>query len=120
MTDDPVERLRDAINSGDPDEVADCFTDDYTAVFPLRPADDFTGSEQVRRNWAAIFAGMPGLRARVLRRAMSGDELWSEWELVGPGPTDQPALAGPVVMTIRGGRISWARFYLGAVILPSP
>ncbi|MEV4711564.1 hypothetical protein [Micromonospora sp. NPDC049374] len=42
MRDDPVERLRDALNSDAPD----CFTDDYAAVFPLRPADDFTCSER--------------------------------------------------------------------------
>jgi ketosteroid isomerase-like protein len=114
--DDPIDRLRDAIDSGDAERVADCFTDDYTAVFPLRPADGFTGSEQVRRNWAAMFARVPGLRARVLRRASSGDELWSEWEMSGTGAAEQPVLAGPVVMTVREGKIDWARFYLSPVV----
>ncbi len=123
--DDPIDALREAIDSGDPDRVAGCFTDDYTAVFPLRPADGFTGSEHVRATWAGIFRAMPGLRARVLRRAASGPELWSEWEMTaGGGSDDRPVLGGPVVLTVREGRIDWARFYLGPVVVdpaaPSP
>jgi SnoaL-like domain len=113
---DPIERLRDAINSHDPQRVAACFTSDYRCETPHRPTEGFTGSDHVLANWTAIFARLPDLRAEVLRRAAAGPELWSEWEMVGSGPDGTPALmCGPVVMTIREGRIDWTRFYLSPV-----
>jgi hypothetical protein len=113
---DPIERLRDAINSHDPQRVADCFTSDYRSETPHRPEEGFTGSGRVLANWTAIFARLPDLRAQVLRRAAAGPELWSEWEMVGSGPDGAPALMrGPVIMTTREGRIDWTRFYLSPV-----
>jgi ketosteroid isomerase-like protein len=110
---DPVARLLDAINSRDPQRVADCFTSDYRSEIPHRPAESFTGSDRVVANWTAMFARFPDLRARVLRRAADGDELWSEWEMTGTDPAGNPAvLCGPVIMTTRDGQIAWTRFYI--------
>jgi hypothetical protein len=117
---DPIERLRDAINSHDPQQVADCFTPDYRSEVPHRPAEGFVGSDRVADNWAAIFQRLPDLNARVLRRAAAGAELWSEWEMTGTGPAGAPALlCGPVIMTTRDGRIAWTRFYLAPVADPT-
>ena len=69
---DPVDRLRDAINSHDPRRVADCFTADYRSEVPHRPAESFVGSGHVGENWTAIFTRLPDLHARVLRRAVAG------------------------------------------------
>jgi ketosteroid isomerase-like protein len=116
---DPIERLREAINSHDPQRVADCFTPDYRSETPHRPSEGFTGSDRVLANWTAIFARLPDLQAQVLRRAAAGPELWSEWEMVGTGPDGAPALMrGPVIMTTRDGRIDWTRFYLSPVPAP--
>ncbi len=110
---DPVDRLRDAINSHDPRQVADCFTADYRSEVPHRPAEGFVGSARVAENWTAIFARLPDLHARVLRRAVAGAEIWSEWEMAA---TDAPVLlGGPVIMTTRAGRIAWTRFYVGPI-----
>ncbi|MFD6162869.1 nuclear transport factor 2 family protein [Nocardia sp. NPDC060256] len=115
-TDDPVERLRAAINSHDPQRIADCFTPDYRAETPHRPAEGFVGSERVVANWQGILARIPDIEARVLRRAESGGELWSEWEMTGTGPGGVPAvLGGPAIMTIRDGRIAATRFYLAPI-----
>lgn len=117
MTDpDPIERLEAAINSHDPQRIADCFTPDYRSETPHRPEDGFTGNDRVRANWVAILARIPDLRAQVLRRATAGPELWSEWEMTGTGPGGTPALlTGPVVLTTRDGLIDWTRFYLAPV-----
>ncbi len=113
---DPVDRLRDAINSHDPHRVADCFTADYRAEVPHRPAEGFVGSDRVAANWTAIFARLPDLHARVLRRAVAGPDIWSEWEMAATDAPDAPVLlCGPVVMTTRAGRIAWTRFYIGPV-----
>jgi hypothetical protein len=117
---DPVERLRDAINSHDPRQVADCFTADYRCEVPHRPAEGFVGSDRVSDNWAALFERLPDLNARVIRRAAAGAELWSEWEMSGTGPAGAPALlCGPVIMTTRDGRIASTRFYLAPVAGPA-
>ncbi len=117
---DPVARLRDAVNSHDPQRVAGCFTTDYRAEIPHRPAEGFVGSDTVAGNWAGIFARLPDLHARVLRHAVAGPEIWSEWEMTATEAPGAPVLlCGPVVMTTRGGRIDWARFYLGPVAPPT-
>lgn len=117
---DPIQRLEDAINSHDPQRVADCFTPDYRCETPHRPAEGFTGSDHVLGNWTAIFTRLPELRAQVLRRATAGPELWSEWEMVGTGPDGAlVVMCGPVIMTTREGRIDWTRFYLTPVPAPA-
>ncbi|QDN93748.1 nuclear transport factor 2 family protein [Streptomyces sp. RLB3-17] len=113
---DAVDRLCDAINSHTAQRVADCFTADYAAEVPHRPAESFTGREQVLMNWSLIFTRVPDLKARVLRTAVSGSEAWSEWEMSGTSIEGLPALlVGPVVMTVRDGRINWTRFYVSPV-----
>ncbi|WP_428985097.1 nuclear transport factor 2 family protein [Streptomyces hundungensis] len=113
---DAVGRLCDAINSHSAQRVADCFTADYAAEVPHRPAESFTGREQVLTNWSLIFTRVPDLKARILRTAIAGSEVWSEWEMSGTSPEGLPALlAGPVVMTVRDDRINWPRFYVGPV-----
>jgi hypothetical protein len=118
---DPVERLREAINSHDPRQVADCFTAGYRCEVPHRPAEGFTGSDHVVRNWTGIFERLPTLHARVLRRAESDAEVWSEWEMAATNAPDAPVLlCGPVVMTTVDGKIDWTRFYLAPVTPPGP
>jgi ketosteroid isomerase-like protein len=111
-----LDRLREAIDSHDPARVAACFTEDFSAELPHHPGRSFTGNQRVLENWTNIFASAPDVCAAVLRWAISGDELWSEWELFEPS-TDGHVVrfAGPVVMTVRDGRIATARFYLDAV-----
>jgi SnoaL-like domain len=41
------------------------------------------GNPQIGRNWTRIFAAVPDIRARVLRIAVDGDTVWTEWEMSG-------------------------------------
>ncbi|WP_037583987.1 nuclear transport factor 2 family protein [Stigmatella aurantiaca] len=117
LTDVALERLREAIDSHDPQRVADCFTSDYRSEVPLHPDRSFVGNDHVLRNWTAMFARVPDITARILRSATGDDgTIWSEWEMSGTGPGGAAAaFAGPVIVTVRDGRIDWARFYLDAV-----
>ncbi|MQY40840.1 hypothetical protein SRB17_88730 [Streptomyces sp. RB17] len=111
----------DAINSHDPQKVADCFTTDYQAEVPHRPAEAFTGNEHVLTNWTAIFSRLPDIRGRVLRRATAGPEIWAEFEYVGTGPDGSTTvLGGPAIMWARDGLIARSRFYLAPVPAPEP
>ena len=45
---------------------------------PLIPRRD-----QVRKNWAQIFAAVPNLEAEMIDCASHGDTVWTEWEMRG-------------------------------------
>jgi ketosteroid isomerase-like protein len=114
-----LDRLSDAISSGDPARVASCFTSDFRAELPQHPERNFVGAEQVRANWTAIFHNWPNLTARVLRTAVNGPEIWSEWEMTNDDKAGNPVVfAGPVILTTHDGKINWVRFYLDPVGLP--
>ncbi len=111
-----LERLAGAVNGHDLDALEDCFGPGYRNETPAHPARGFTGRDQVRRNWEQIFAFVPDITARVLRRARDGDVVWSEWEMTGTrrdGTAHQ--MAGVIVFGIRDRRFVWARFYLEPV-----
>ncbi|MFI9247958.1 nuclear transport factor 2 family protein [Streptomyces sp. NPDC053086] len=115
-----VRGLRDAINSHDAQRVGDVFTSDYRAVIPLHPSLNFTGNDLVVRNWAGIFGQIPDIQAEVLRTALNGDEVWSEWRLTGTRANgDAAELGGPVIWVERDGLIAHARFYLDPVTAPA-
>ena len=68
-----VERLNDAMNAHDIDAFVACFDDDYESEQPAHPDRAFRGREQVRRNWSAIFEGVPDFRSELVRSTASGE-----------------------------------------------
>ena len=112
-----VERLRDAINSHDAANVADCFAENYQCDMPMHPSRGFIGRAQVRENYRAIFARVPDLRATVLRSCQDGSEVWSEWEMSGTSNEGIPSVSTGVVIILStvDERIAHTRFYLDAV-----
>jgi ketosteroid isomerase-like protein len=111
-----VQRLRDAVNEHDLEKLAACFAADYRNDTPLHPARGFTGQEQVRRNWERIFALVPDISAQLLRCAVDGDTVWSEWEHRGTRPDGSPHLMRGVVIFGMSGEVAVsARFYLEPV-----
>ena len=69
MTTDVLERLQAAQNRHDLDAFVACFDPGYQSEQPVHPDRVFAGSEQVRTNWAEVFAGVPDFRADLLRSA---------------------------------------------------
>jgi ketosteroid isomerase-like protein len=111
-----VERLRRAVNEHDLDALVACFSVDYRNETPVHPSRDFSGLEQVRENWRQIFTFVPDITAQVLRCAVDGDTVWSEWEHRGTRP-DRSAhvMRGVVIFGVSDGVARWARFYLEPV-----
>jgi ketosteroid isomerase-like protein len=109
-------RLLEAMNSHDLDQMVACFADDYVNETPVHPQRGFRGSQQVRTNWAQIFAGVPDLRAAVQRTAVDGDTLWTEWDISG-ARTDGTAflMRGVAIFGVTDTAIRSARFYLEPV-----
>jgi hypothetical protein len=52
-----MNRLLSAMNAHDLDAFVACFASDYDSQQPAHPARSFRGSDQVRKNWAGVFAG---------------------------------------------------------------
>ena len=76
-------RLRDAVNRHDLDAMSRCFATDFVNDTPAHPARSFRGREQVRKNWAQIFAAVPNLEADLVDVAIHDDKVWAEWEMRG-------------------------------------
>jgi ketosteroid isomerase-like protein len=111
-----VERLRRAVDDHDIDALTDCFVADYRNETPAHPGRGFVGCDQVRENWQRIFAGVPDITAEVLRTAVDGELVWSEWEMRGTRPDGEPHLMrGVIIFGVTAGRAAWARFYLEPV-----
>lgn len=109
-----VDRLVQAINAHDLEGLVSCFAGDYLNETPVHPQRGFTGSEQVRTNWTQLFDGVLDMRAAVLRRAESGHQVWTEWEVSGTRLEDGGPflMRGVVIFGIEDDVISSARFYL--------
>ena len=111
-----VERLLESVNAHDLEAMVGCFAQDYVNVTPAHPQRGFGGSQQVRRNWSQLFAGVPDLRAEVLGTAVDGDRVWTEWDISGTRRDGAPfAMRGVVIFGVSNGVIASARFYLEPV-----
>src|SRR4051812_19173770 len=110
------ERLHAAMNAHDIEAFVALFADDYDSAQPAHPDRAFSGREQVRTNWSAVFTGVPDFRAELVGAAGAGDIEWSEWRW--RGTQDDGAtldMAGVIVAGTRDGRLAWARLYVEPV-----
>ena len=113
----PVRRMLAAANRHDLEAMVSEFAEDYRNVTPAHPARSFTGRAQVRKNWTALFAGLPDLTLTVHDAATGPDgKIWMEWSNRGTRPDGvvQHA-AGVSILTVRDDRIAAAQFYLEPV-----
>ncbi|MDQ0768229.1 ketosteroid isomerase-like protein [Pseudarthrobacter defluvii] len=123
LPDGPVRRVFSATQRRDLDAMMAEFADDYVNITPNHPARSFTGSAQVRKNWSALFAGIPDLTVTVLDSATgpgtgtgTGGKVWVEWGSRGTR-LDGSAVeqAGVAIFSLRNDRIAGVRFYLEPV-----
>ena len=109
-------RLVAAQNAHDIDAFVSCFAPDYSSEQPAHPDRAFVGSDQVRRNWTAMFAGVPDFRAELLDSATEGPTAWGEFEWHGTKSDGSPLLSrGVIIGTVRDGRLAAARLYMSDV-----
>ena len=111
-----IDRLLAAINAHELEAMVSCFAEDYTNETPVHPPRGFRGQEQVRTNWSQIFAAVPNIQARVVRRSVDGDTLWTEWDIAGDrADGGRFLMRGVVIFGIADDTIASARFYLEPV-----
>jgi ketosteroid isomerase-like protein len=111
-----VRRLREAVNRHDLESLAGCFAQDFLNETPIHPARSFQGREQVRKNWAQIFAGVPDIEADILRSSVDGASAWTEWEMRGTRRDGaRHLMRGVSIFGIGGDQFTSVRFYLEPV-----
>ena len=111
-----VERLVSATNAHDLDRLVSCFASDYRNETPVHPGRGFVGRERVRKNWEQIFASVPDVTTEVMRTAVEGDTVWTEWEHRGTLPDGSAhVMRGVILFGLADGVAQWARFYLEPV-----
>ena len=111
-----VERLNAALNAHDIEAFVALFAPDYDSRQPAHPDRAFSGREQVRENWSAIFEGVPDFRSELVRTCADGDTVWSEWHWEGTQTGGaRLEMAGVIVMGIRDEQIAWGRLYVEPV-----
>lgn len=111
-----MERIRQATNHHDLDELAACFASDYQSTFPVHPDRAFQGHEQLRNNWSHIFRAVPDIHSELLRTATNGDTVWAEWEWTGTLASGGPFLnRGVTIHGIAHGKTTWVRLYMEPV-----
>jgi ketosteroid isomerase-like protein len=111
-----AERLSAAMNAHDIEAFAACFDEEYESEQPVHPDRAFRGRDQVRRNWSAIFEGVPDFTAELISASVEGDTEWSEWRWRGTQSDGTPLdMAGVIVGGVRDGRLGWGRLYVEPV-----
>ncbi len=110
-----------AINQHDLAALVACFAPDFVSETPAHPDRSFRGREQVRKNWAQIFAAVPDLHAVLVRCALDGEHLWAEWDWTGTRPDGTAfAMRGVTILGLREDRFISVRFYMEPVQLGGP
>ena len=111
-----LERLQSALNQHDLDSFVDCFDPDYHSEQPVHSERAFSGREQVRKNWSAMFSGTPDFRSELLSAASDGETGWAEFHWSGRR-TDATRfeMRGMTIFGIRDERIAWQRLYMEEV-----
>jgi ketosteroid isomerase-like protein len=111
-----VERLRDSINARDIEAMIACFDPEVVSEQPAHPARGFRGSENVRTNWTMIFAGVPDIKAEIVRTAVRDHTAWVDWRWSGRRRDGEPFnMLGVTVQEIADGRIRAVSLYMEPV-----
>jgi len=113
---DIVDRLAAAINAHDLEAAARLMHPDYRSAQPAHPARAFVGREQMHANWQAMFAGVPDLRAELIRSVDDGNMTWCEWAWTGNRTDGAPFhVRGVTLFEVTGDLITGGRLYMETV-----
>jgi ketosteroid isomerase-like protein len=111
-----LERLRDAMNAHDPEQMSALFAEDYESAQPVHPGRDFSGRAQVLTNWSSVFEGVPDLSSELVASSVAGETEWGEWAWRGRHPDGTPfAMRGVTILVVRDGLIAEGRLYMEPV-----
>lgn len=109
-----LERLHTALNTRDLTNLVHMLQVDYEFVEPAQPGGGTVGIEAARQRWDQLFQAYPDFRADLIRQAVEGNTIWSEWHWKGSGNGNTSRLdrAGVLIFGVEEGLIAWTRSYM--------
>jgi ketosteroid isomerase-like protein len=109
-------RVEAAMNAHDLEAFLACIHPEYRSEQPVHPERGFGGRDQVEKNWAAMFSGIPDFRAEALDTAVDGDTAWTEWRWSGTRADGIPLdMRGVTLFRVEDGLIVSGRLYVEEV-----
>jgi ketosteroid isomerase-like protein len=111
-----IEKLVAAVNNHQLDEMVALFHPDYDSRQPAHSGEAFVGRDQVRANWASMFAGVPDFHGEIVTSADDRNTTWCEWHWTGTRTDGQPFdVRGVTLFEVREGRIAAGTLYMEEV-----
>jgi limonene-1,2-epoxide hydrolase len=111
-----LQRLHTAMNQHDLEAFLGCVAPDYRSEQPVHPDRQFSGRDQVRKNWSGMFAGVPDFSAELLRATSDGNTVWAEWDWRGTRSDRVPFhMRGVTIFEVHDDRITSGRLYMETV-----
>jgi ketosteroid isomerase-like protein len=109
-------RVEAAMNAHDLEAFLGCIHPEYRSEQPVHPERGFGGRDQVEKNWAAMFSGIPDFRAEALDTAVDGDTAWTEWCWTGTRADGSSVeMRGVTLFRVEGGLVVSGRLYMEEV-----
>ena len=111
-----MDRLLSAMNAHDLDGFVGCFAADYDSQQPAHPGRAFRGSDQVRKNWEGVFAGVPDFTAELVLSATPDEDVEvGEWRWHGTYTDGAPfAMQGVTIVGVQRNQNRLGTFVHGA------
>ena len=109
-----LERFHTALNTRDITNLVQLLQVDYEFFDPAHPERNTMGLEAARTAWNGIFTRYPGFRADLLRQAIEGNTIWSEWRWAGGPQGNENGFqqVGVIIFGVEQGLLAWARTYM--------
>ncbi len=110
-----LERLHTALNTRDITNLLHCLQVDYERILPTQKGKNTTGLEAAREEWDTIFTRYPDFQADLLRQAIEGNTIWTEWHWHASAPGGQSGglnRAGVIIFGVEEGLLAWGREYM--------
>jgi ketosteroid isomerase-like protein len=108
-----LERLKDAMNAHDAQQLASLCAENYQSAQPLHPSRGFGESAKVLENWSSVFDGVPDFSSELVASSVDGAVEWGEWHWQGHHVNGSPfAMRGVTIFVVRDGLIAEGRLYM--------
>jgi limonene-1,2-epoxide hydrolase len=108
-----LERFHTALNARDLTNLLHLLQVDFERFYPAQPDEDSIGMEAVREKWEVFFNTYPDFRADILRQAIEGSTIWSEWKWKGESSDGRKIdQVGVIIFGVEEGLLAWSRSYM--------
>lgn len=110
-----LERFHTALNTRDIANLVHLLQVDFEQFRIGQSQRNTVGIEAARQEWERMFTTFTNFRADLLRQAIEGNVIWSEWRFSGNRGSGQGSdlrQEGVIILGVEEGLIAWTRTYL--------